>query len=358
MKGLIAAGGHATRLRPITHTVNKHLIPLANKPLIEYAIEKMVEAGITDIAVNINPGDKDMEKTLGDGSRWGVHVTYLEQQGGPRGVAHTILNAKEWIGDTSFVFYLGDNIMLGPLMPLIERFKKEQLDCLLSLARVDDPRRFCVPEIHNGRIVRVLEKPSDPPSPYAVTGIYIYNPCVFDAAAGLQPSARCEYEISEAHTVLIEMGKNVGYEEITGWWKDTGKPEDLLEGNALLLAQMKDPQISSEAAIDQGTRIEGHVSIGRGARVSAGCVIMGPVAIGDDCTLTNALIGPNVAIDSGVSLTDVEIENSIIMQQSTIHGPCRITDSIIARHARIHVHHDATRTSSRFLLGDHGVVEL
>ena len=358
MKGLIAAGGHATRLRPITHTVNKHLIPLANKPLIEYAIEKMVEAGIMDIAVNINPGDKDMPKLLGDGRRWGVRVTCLEQQGGPKGLAHIVMNAKEWIGDEPFVFYLGDNIVLGSLRPLVERFEREGLDCLLSLARVSDPRQFGVPEIQDGRIVRVDEKPSNPASPFAVTGIYIYTPSIFEAAEKLQPSARGEYEISDAHTALIHAGKQVGFEEVTGWWKDTGKPEDLLEGNALLLAQMKNPEVSPDAVVEAGARIEGPVSIGRGSRVSAGCVMTGPVAIGEDCVLTDAVIGPNVAIDSGVSLTDVEIENSIIMQQSTIHGPCRITDSIIARHARIHVHHDATRTSSRFLLGDHGVVEL
>jgi glucose-1-phosphate thymidylyltransferase len=357
MKGLIAAGGHATRLRPITHTVNKHLIPLANKPLIEYAIEKMVEVGITDIAVNINPGDREMPKLLGDGTRWGARITCLEQQGGPKGLAHTVMNAKDWIGHESFVYYLGDNIVLGSLQPLVDRFHRENLDCLLSLARVSDPRQFGVPEIVDGRIVRVVEKPSDPPSSFAVTGIYVYSPHIFEAAEHLQPSARGEYEISDAHTALIEAGRRVGYEEVTGWWKDTGRPEDMLEGNALLLAQMKNPQVSADAVVEQGARVEGPVSIGAGSRISAGCVIWGPVAIGEQCVLTDATVGPNVSIDNGGTLTNATVENTIIMERSSVQGPCRIAHSIIARHARITVDPSAPSPSMRCLLGDHGVIE-
>jgi glucose-1-phosphate thymidylyltransferase len=358
MKGLIAAGGRATRLRPITHTVNKHLIPLANKPLIEYAIEKMADAGITDIAININPGDTEMPAALGDGSRWGVKLTFIEQTGGPKGVGHIVLNAKEWVGNEPFVFYLGDNIVLGAIKPLVERFNNEKLDCLLALSRVQDPNLFGVPEIKDGRIIRVLEKPENPPSPYAVTGIYIYQPCVFDAGAIISPSARGEYEISDIHTKLIEQGKNVGYEEVTGWWKDTGKPEDMLEGNALLLAQMPNPTVSPDVVIEPGAQIDGTVSIGRGTRVSAGCIITGPVSIGEDCVLTDAVIGPDVALGPRARISGAGMKRSLVMDDATITGPCQIADSIIARFARISAKDGSNREASRFLLGDHGVVEL
>lgn len=357
MKGLIAAGGRATRLRPITHAINKHLLPLAGKPLIEYAIEKMAEAGITEIAININPGETEIPKALGDGSRFGVALTYLEQTGGPQGVGHIVRNARSWVGDDSFVFYLGDNIVLGSLVPLVERFKREALDCLLALARVEHPNQFGVPEMQDGRIVRVLEKPANPPSPYAVTGIYVYGSAVFAAADTIVPSARGEYEISDIHTHLIEQGKNVGHEEVTGWWMDTGRPEDLLKGNALLLAQMPNPMISPEAIVEPGAQIEGIVSIGRGSRISAGSIIRGPVYIGDDCQVTDAIVGPHVAIGSRVRLERVSLSSSLIMDDAVLALGAEVHDSIIGRFSRVMSHGNALKTS-RFLLGDHGVVEL
>ncbi|MBD3251603.1 NTP transferase domain-containing protein, partial [Candidatus Uhrbacteria bacterium] len=193
MKALITAGGRATRLRPITFTINKHLIPLVNKPMLEYALEKIQECGITEVAININPGETELQKILGDGSRWGMDITYLEQQGGPKGLAHIISNAAEWLGDEPFLFYLGDNIILGSIKSLVEKFQREELDCLLALSRVPDPQRFGVPELRNGRITRVLEKPSDPPSDFAVTGIYIYKSSILRACSDIQPSARGEY---------------------------------------------------------------------------------------------------------------------------------------------------------------------
>ncbi|MCI0479486.1 NTP transferase domain-containing protein, partial [Candidatus Uhrbacteria bacterium] len=218
MKALIAAGGRAKRLRPITQTVNKHLIPLAGKPLLENAVTKLRDAGIADIAINVNPDETEVQRVMGDGSRWGVRLTYLVQAGGPMGIAHAVANARPWIGDAPFVYYLGDNIVLGSIAHLARRFEEEKLDCLLALARVKDARAFGCPVIEDGRIVRVVEKPKDPPSPFAVTGIYFYTSSVFDAIATLSPSARGEYEISDAHTWLIENGKKVGHEEITGWW--------------------------------------------------------------------------------------------------------------------------------------------
>src|SRR5512133_696032 len=167
MKALIAAGGHATRLRPITYSINKHLIPLANKPMLEYAIEKIAECGVTEIAININPGDTEIPSVIGDGSRWGVRITYLEQISGPKGIAHSVAIASSWIGDNSFIFYLGDNIILNSITSLVDRFEREHLDCLLGLSRVKDPQRFGVPEMKDGKIVRILEKPQNPPSDFA-----------------------------------------------------------------------------------------------------------------------------------------------------------------------------------------------
>lgn len=357
MKGLIAAGGKATRMRPITHAINKHLIPLAGVPLIEHAILKMADAGITEIAININPGDMEMKNALGDGSRFGVHLSYLEQEGGPRGVGHIPMNARWWLGNEPFVFYLGDNIVLGPITPLIERFQRDGLDALLALARVEGLERFGVPVIENGKIVRVIEKPANPPSPFAVTGIYIYKPTIFDATQVISPSARGEYEISDIHTVMIEQGKNVGFEEVTGWWMDTGKPEDLLKGNHLLLEQVASPTISPDAIIESGARIEGAVTIGRGTRVSADSVICGPSWIGEDCVIDHADVGPGASIGHRVTLRGVAVVDSIVLDDAVLTGGFCMHDSIIGRHASI-TGEAASSESSRFLLGDHGVVEL
>jgi glucose-1-phosphate thymidylyltransferase len=358
MKGLIAAGGRATRLRPITHAINKHLLPLAGKPLIEYAVEKMAAAGITEIAININPGETEIPKALGDGSRFGVHLTYLEQTGGPQGVGHIVRNAESWINGDAFVFYLGDNVTLGPINHLVDRFQTEQLDCLLALAQVDHPNRFGVPEFVNGKIVRVLEKPENPPSAYAVTGIYVYGPAVFEAAKQIKPSARGEYEISDIHTVLIEEGFNVGHEEVTGWWMDTGRPEDLLKCNGLLLEQMPDDGISPEAVIEPGASINGRVHIGRGTHVSADSIINGPVWIGDDCHIFASQIGPRVSIGARCELKGVVITESLIMDDATLrlHPGKKLGGSMIGRFSKISS--TPTEPASHLLLGDHGVVDL
>ncbi len=358
MKGLIAAGGKGTRLRPITYSLNKHLFPLAGKPLLQHAIEKMAAAGITDIAINVNPGETEIQKVLGDGSRFGVRLAYLEQEGGPRGVGHIVMNAKDWIQNEPFVFYLGDNVTLGPLTALVEKFEREQLDCLLALSRMPNLSQFGVPEIKDGRIVRVIEKPKDPPSPFAVTGIYLYRPTVFDAANRISPSARGEYEISDIHSEMITQGRNVGFEEVTGWWRDTGTPEDLLETNALLLAQMGQSAISPEAVIESGATIEGLVTIGAGSRVNQDSVIRGPAWIGDNCTITKTNIGPGTSIGSHVALDHVSLERSLVMDDVDIHGAGSIKDSIIGRSSRISfAKNGESHHVARFLLGDHGVVE-
>lgn len=356
MKALIAAGGRATRLRPITHSINKHLIPLANKPMLEYAVEKIVECGIKEIAINVNPGDKEIESVLGDGSRWGVQITYLEQTSGPRGIAHAVANASDWIGDDSFMFYLGDNIILNSITSLVEKFEKEELDCLLCLSRVQDPQRFGVPEMKDGKIIRILEKPENPPSDFAVTGIYLYRSPMITAVKSIPPSPRGEYEISDAHTWLIEHGYKIGYEEITGWWKDTGKPEDLIHGNSLVLDLIKEVNIATDAVIEKGAMIEGIVTIGSGSIIDASSRIIGPVCIGKNCQIKGSTIGPHVSIDDCTTLEGVVIGDSIVMSDTTLaHGPV-MGSSIIGRKVRMIVKQEKDQPH-QFMLGDGTLIE-
>lgn len=357
MKALITAGGRATRLRPITHTINKHLIPLANKPMIFYAIEKLVAVGITEIGISVNPGEEEIQKVVGDGSRWGVKVVFIEQKGGPLGIAHVVNNARDFLGDEPFVFYLGDNIILGSLKRFVEKFETEKLNCVLALSKVKDPQRFGVPQIENGRIVRVDEKPSDPKSDYAVTGIYVYDKTFFEAFTHIKPSTRGEYEISDIHTWLIENGKAVGYEEITGWWKDTGKPEDLLEGNQLLLNEMNDGGREG-AEIDSSAVLQGKVAIGKGTVVGPKVLIRGPVAIGENCKIENSYIGPYTSIGRGVEIYNTEIEHTVVFDDVDINCSKRIVDSLIGANATISSAHATLPQGHKLIIGDNTVVEI
>ncbi|MFH1430594.1 MAG: glucose-1-phosphate thymidylyltransferase, partial [Candidatus Uhrbacteria bacterium] len=332
---LITAGGRATRLRPITHTINKHLIPLAGKPMIEHVIEKVVAAGIDDIIINVNPGEQELQRVLGDGSRWNVRVRYVEQEGGPLGLAHIVRNAQPHIGDVPFLFILGDNLILGDLRPLVERFRKEQLDMGLVFARVDDPRQFGVGEFVDGKLVRIHEKPSDPPSNLAQTGIYCYSPRIFDAVRRIEPSARGEYEISDANSLLIADGARFHWEEMTGYWKDTGKPEDLLEGNQLLLSVSEFTREIDSASIDPAATIQGRVQIGEGTRIEGCTLIRGPVSIGRNCTIRGSYIGPYTSIGNGVEVMGTEVEHSIVFDEARIVSGKRIVDSIVGFRASV-----------------------
>jgi len=356
MKALITAGGRATRLRPITYTINKHLIPIANKPMLFYALEKVAEAGVKEVGININPGEKEIQQVIGDGSRWGIKITYIEQSGGPKGLAHIIKNAKNFLGDESFIFYLGDNIILGSIKRFVEKFINDRLNVLLAFARVSDPERFGVPEIRDGRVVRVEEKPSQPKSNLAQTGIYIYDSHIFDAVENIIPSPRGEYEISDANTYLIEKGFNVGYEEITGWWKDTGKPEDLLEGNQLILHDLADTK--NEANVAPGVVIQGKVKIEKGSYVGGKSLIRGPVVIGKNCVIQDSYIGPYTSIGNNAKIANTEVEHSIIFDHSEIKCGRRIVDSLIGHNAVIASACDSLPLGHKLIIGDNSVVEL
>ena len=362
MKALITAGGRGTRLRPITNTINKHLIPIAGKPMLFYALEHLSNAGIKDIGININIGERELQPVIGDGKKWGVKITYREQTGGALGVAHILRVWKDWIDDSSFVFYLGDNIILGGVDRLINKFKKDKVDALLALSTVKDPQRFGVPTIKNGKIIKVDEKPLRPASNFAVTGLYIYNKNIFKAVDKIKSSARGELEISDAHTSLIRQGYKVGYEEITGWWKDTGKPEDLLEGNQLMLNQKSKIKnqnfIHASVKIDKEVIIQGVVEIEKGTKVLGKSMIRGPVVIGENCVITDGYIAPFASIGNNVEIYGAEIENSIIMDGVDIHCRTRIVDSIIGSNVLITPKTETFPSGHKLIIGENSVVEL
>ena len=357
MKALITAGGRATRLRPITTTINKHLIPLGGRPMLWQAISKVAECGIKEIAVNVNVGETEIQKACGDGSRWGVKLTYLEQQGGPKGLAHIIKNARPFLGDEPFVFYLGDNIILGSIRGFVEKFRSSGVNGLLALAKVHDPQRFGVPVIVDGRIVRVEEKPARPQSDFAVTGIYVYDKSVHQAVDAIQPSARGEYEISDVHTWLIEHGFAVGYEEITGWWKDTGKPEDLVEGNQLILDEMTDKEAQIEGEVAPEARIIGRVKLGAGSRVLGRSVIEGPANIGSNCIITDSRLGPHVSIGDGSRISGADIRHSVLFDGVTVNTQHPIADSLIGREVTLKPAASEEK-AVRLVVGDCSVVEV
>ncbi|OGL96422.1 glucose-1-phosphate thymidylyltransferase [Candidatus Uhrbacteria bacterium RIFOXYB2_FULL_45_11] len=360
MKALIAAGGHATRLRPITWTRNKHLIPLANHPMLWYVIKKITDAGIKEIIVNVNPGEIQMMRdALGDGAEFGASIQYLEQRGGAKGIAHAVANAEEYLRGERFLFFLGDNIILGSINHLVEKFENEQLDCLIALSRVKDPHRFGVPVFDEvGKLIRMVEKPKDPPSSFAVTGIYFFDKTYFEVFKTTVPSARGEYEIADVISWYIANGKT-GHEEITGWWKDTGTPDALIEGNALIMDDLPRDHFSIDGDVHIDTQIQGQVSIGKGTRVSEDTLIRGPVVIGENCEITSSYIGPYTAIGNHVKVHETEVEHSIIFDGATIDTTRRIVNSLIGTNATlVDVARSHPKTGHRLIIGDNSFVEL
>lgn len=353
MKALIASGGRGTRLRPLTHTQNKHLIPIANKPILHYAIEAAVEAGIREIGIVCNAESDEVPKAIGNGRQWKVRITYIPQKA-PLGLAHAVKISQKFIGKDNFIFYLGDNMVVGGVKRFIEEFDRSGCNCFLTLARVRDPERFGVPEIRRGRIVRVEEKPSKPRSQFAVAGIYIYDRHIFEATRNIKPSKRGELEISDAHQYLIDKGYRVGFSEITGWWKDTGKPSDLLEANRLVLDNIR-PEIAG--IVDKASTIAGKVRLDKGSKV-INSVVRGPAIIGKDCIIENSYVGPFTSIGDGTHIRNSEVEYSIVLRDcKVLDVRIRIEGSILGNDVEIvdatgkpHVH--------RFMIGDQSRVEV
>lgn len=355
LKALIASGGRGTRLRPITHTHNKHLIPIANKPILHYAIEAAVTAGITEIAIVTNADSDEVPRAIGDGSRWGAKITYIPQDA-PLGLAHVVKIAESFIGTDNFIFYLGDNMVVGGIRRYLDAFEKSNANCFLTLAKVKDPERFGVPEIKDGIIVKVEEKPKYPKSNYAVAGIYIYDKNIFKAVNNIKPSARGELEISDAHQYLIDHGYKIGFAEITGWWKDTGKPIDLLEANRLIL-ENTEPLVESEVEIDPRSDVAGRVVLQRGCRI-INSKVRGPAIIGEGAVVENSYVGPFTSIGPGTYMANSEVEYSIILKGCKIlDAGLRIEGSLLGSGAEI-VKTDGKPRVQRFMIGDQSRVEV
>ncbi len=353
MKALITSGGKGTRLRPLTHTQNKHLIPIANKPILHYAIETVADAGITDIAIVTNADSDEVPNAIGDGSRWGVHITYIPQEA-PLGLAHVVKISEPFIGTEPFIFYLGDNMVVGGVRRFVKEFEKDHVNCFLTLSRVKDPERFGVPEIRNNRIVSIEEKPKVPKSEFAVAGIYIYDHHIFEAVNNIKPSQRGELEISDAHQYLIDHGYRIGFSEITGWWKDTGKPIDLLEANRLVLEHLQ-PRVEGE--VDKASYTTGNVIIEKNARIK-NSHIRGPVIIGENSVIENSYIGPFTSIYNNCYIRNSEIEFSIILNDCQILDiGVRIESSLLGSDVQL-TKSSPKPAAHRFIIGDQSRVEL
>ena len=353
MKALITAGGHGTRLRPITHTQNKHLIPIANKLMLQFALEFAQDAGIIDVGIVINSNDESIKKAFGDGTDLGIQLTYIPQDA-PLGLAHVVKISESFIGDDNFIFYLGDNILVGGIKKFIGDFEKNASNCHLVLSKVPDPNRFGVAEVVDDRIVSIEEKPDNPKSDLAVTGIYLYDKNIFEAVNNIETSPRGELEISDAHQYLLDKGYDVSYSEITGWWKDTGKPSDLLEANRLVLDNIKS---DSKGIVDENSTVSGRVQIGANSRV-INSNIRGPAIIGDNTTIEESYVGPYSAIGKGCTISGSEVEYSIIMDGCQINQvKRRIESSLLGNDVEI-LRSKTRPATHKFMLGDQSRIEI
>ena len=356
MKALILSGGKGTRLRPLTHTGAKQLVPVVNKPILWYGIESIVASGITDIGIILSPetGEEIKAKT-GNGDQFGAKITYITQES-PDGLAHAVKIAQPFLGDSPFVMYLGDNLIQDSLNQFLTDFQTKNLDSLILLHQVPDPTAFGVAKVtEHGKVVGLVEKPKVPPSNLALVGVYFFAPAIHDAIAKIQPSARGELEITDAIQTLIDHGKQVESCELTGWWLDTGKKDDLLEANRIILDEC--PLVNCYGEVDDDSRITGRVKIGQGSTIT-NCTIRGPVIIGENCHLDNCFIGPYSSISNNVSLDKTDIEHSVILEGAKIIDiQQRIVDSVIGQRAHISPAQLRPKTL-RLMVGDDSQIEL
>jgi len=344
MKGIILHGGHGTRLRPLTHTGPKQLLKIANKPMSQYALEDLRNAGITDIAIII--GDVYPEKVkeyYGDGKEFGVNITYVFQDT-PQGIAHAISLCKDFVGNEKFCVYLGDNVLRTGLSSFVTKFDSSSKDAIILLAEVDNPSQFGVAEIKDKKIIKITEKPKNPPSNLAVIGVYFLTPKIFDIIQQLKPSGRGEYEITEALQLLMDNNLELDYDYVSGWWKDTGTPNDILHANKLILEGLVNKQ-----------NFDG-IHIGKNCKVSSDSKILGPVIIGDNCIIQSfAIIGPYASIGKNSHLERCIVKDSIIMDNCVVDGPIKIINSIISDETMI-TQNDSE--NSIFLLGERSKITL
>ncbi len=352
MKGLILSGGKGTRMRPLTYTSAKQLIPVANKPVLLYGIEAIVAAGIEEIAIILSPETgSEIRECIGDGSRYGAAITYVEQDA-PRGLAHAVLTAEPFLGDSPFVMYLGDNLLQHGITPLVEEYRALECNSEILLTKVPNPSQFGVAELDGERVVRLTEKPPEPKSDLALVGVYMFDAHIFEAARAIKPSKRGELEITDAIQWLLDNGYSVHPHIVKGWWKDTGKIEDMLEANRTVLDTFENDvrgQIVGES------HIEGKVVVEEGAQI-VDSVVRGPAIIGRDARITHAYVGPYTSVGNRCAIEHCEIENSIVLEGSAItHVDGRIEASLIGKNVKIGKTHRKP-AAYRFILGDNSEV--
>ena len=373
MKALVLAGGRGTRLRPITHTSAKQLVPVANKPVLFYGLESIRAAGITEVGIVVSDpremlqpdmrtgqhttvmvnSQAEIRAAVGDGSAFGLRVTYIEQEA-PLGLAHAVKISQPFIGDDPFVMYLGDNLIKDGIVPFVREFEAERPNAQILLAHVKTPSEFGVAELDGTQVVRLEEKPKQPKSDLALVGVYLFDRSIFEAVNAIQPSRRGELEITDAIQHLISGGKRVRSHVITGWWKDTGKVEDLLEANRIVLADLVS---EIDGTVDAESQIEGAVRIGAGTTIERSR-LRGPLVIGRNAKIADAYVGPFSAIANEVEIVHSEIEHSIVLERSRITGvPHRIESSLIGRDVTVTTHGTRPR-AHRLMIGDSSRVEL
>jgi len=354
LKAIILCAGKGTRLRPLTYTSAKHLIPIANKPVLFYGIEAIRDCGIKDVGIIIGETGEDIKEEIGNGVKWGVNISYIEQKEA-LGLAHAVVMARDFLGEDKFLMYLGDNLLKNGVKPYIRKCNEGDYNAFVLLTKVDNPRQFGIAELEEGKVVRVVEKPKKPASNLALIGVYLFDKNVHLAIDSIKPSARGELEITDAIQWLIDNGYKVGAEVIKGWWKDTGKPEDILEANRLILEDME--RDITEAMVDENSQILGRVKIGKSTEI-INSKILGPVIIGDKVRVIDSYIGPFTSLSDGVEIKKSEIEYSVVIEETKIENiRGRMQRCLIGKDVRIY-HSKDLPLVYEFILGDHSKVGL
>ncbi len=351
MRALILAGGEGSRLRPLTHTNAKQLIPVAGAPILFHALEAIRDAGITEVGIVIGQTGDEIRAAVGDGSTWGLSVSYI-QQDEPLGLAHAVITARDFVAGQPFLMYLGDNILLEGLKRFVDEFERTRPDAQIFLARVPEPERFGVAVLEGDRVVRLVEKPKAFVSDLALVGVYLFDDTILEAVDTLEPSWRGEYEITEAIQWLIDHGKTVRAEMVSAWWKDTGRPSDLLEANRVMLSIVS---TSVEGEVDERSSLEGTVRLAHGAKVIRS-ELHGPISIGPDAVIEDSVVGPNVSIERDVRILRSAVEDSIVMEGCQIVDVHGLAASILGRN--VEVLHSGTGGVHRLVVGDQSRVEL
>lgn len=351
MKALVLAGGKGTRLRPITHTSAKQLVPVANKPILFYGLEAIFKSGIKDVGIIVGDTKNEIMSAVGDGSKFGLKVTYIEQES-PLGLAHAVKIARNFLKDDKFVMYLGDNLIRDGIKTFVDEFRKKKPNAQILLAKVPNPQQFGVAELRGGRVIKLVEKPKQPKSDLALVGVYMFDKNVFEAVDNIKPSWRNELEITDAIQYMVTKKFVVTPHVITGWWKDTGKLEDMLEANRIIL----DTFTSENQGTIENSKIEEKVVVQKGAQIK-NSTVRGPAIIGENCKIFNSYIGPFTSIYFNTIIENSEIEHSIILENSKIRDVKRIVDSLIGQNVEV-LKSDKKPQAFRIMVGDSSRVEI